>query len=128
MLSPWAGFIAKAMRHESAPAALKSLLQCHHSYLRLCFLMAGGFGLCGSACFVAMHLRGDTRYSGHVLFFMPVVSSIVKRCIRKVGIPAPVGLAIAGGLTNIWNVLFFAVATASLPRGPIAHAPDPTVL
>ena len=123
------GFIAKVARHESAAAAVKPLLQCHHSYLRLCYLMAAAFGLCGTACLLVMHFRGDMRYPGYVLLFTPALSSVVKRAIKKVGLPAPVGLAIAGGLTNLWNCLFFVVATASLPGGgPVVHGPDPTVL
>ena len=102
------------MQSSSSQTAFIELLRSHQAYLRLAFVTAGCFVLYGTVCLVTSVTLNRSRYPWYVLLCSPVLSSAVKKIVNKVGIGSPLGLIIAGGLTNIWNVLFFVVATISI--------------
>ena len=133
-LFAYTGFLAASLRRESQGAAspigasvstrgvIKVLFVQHRAYLAAMHRAAALFGLLGSAAFAWCILCGaatGSRYVAQlpVALLTPGLSALSKRGVRALRLPAPYGLVVAGGWTNLWNGAFFAVSTALLVPG-----------
>jgi len=104
--------IAKVQTPNGAVSSCDSLhnvLRLHQSYLRYLYKWAVLPGMVGSAAYVYCCLvRTNTvaAYPPLSVVFVPVLSGPVKKYLKKHNLG---GIVICGGLTNLWNLCFFAV-------------------
>lgn len=113
-LFTWTGFLSKtAIGTSGGEAALvQDLLNRHQAYLSIVYRVAGVFWLIGAAVFTWCIVSRTTSYPRYLLIVLPPWSAILKRGIKKLDLGSP-GLLLVGGCTNLWNIVFFTVATMS---------------
>ena len=99
---------------EGAEMVLGELLCDHQAYLKHAYIVAAAFGGVGTVAFVWCVLGRATLYPRYVVFVNPAISAVAKKVLKWADVGAPWGLVLAGGCTNLWNALFFVVATLSL--------------
>ena len=111
----YTGFLAKAMipSETRGNVDLMTLLARHQRYLLYIYKWAALPGLVGSAAFIVCCLARATIYPRAVIALAPCFSAPIKIALkrRETG-----GLILCGGLTNLWNLLFFLALTASAWR------------
>ena len=117
------GFIATELQtlspkiHEDRDlrTSLMRLLDKHQALLRFVYKFAATSGAVGALAFLASVGAPSSRYAGSpraavLAAVSPPMSAFVKKLVKRLRPGAPLGLAIAGGCTNWWNMLFFATA------------------
>ncbi len=121
----YTGLLAKAAARErrggsggdggAALQLLRRLVEQHQAYVRSMYKWAALPGLVGSLCVGWCCLRHDTMYPRWMGALAPALSAPIKRELRRRALAgrSAGGLALCGGLTNLWNLLFFLVATWS---------------
>ena len=91
-------------------ALVRLLLAKHKEYMLYLYKAAALPGLVGSlallACIFSSH---ETVYPRWMAALVPAMSVPLKLLMKKTGCG---GLILAGGLTNLWNALFFGASTA----------------
>lgn len=100
---------------KSAPAVLIDLVRVHQQYLLVVYRWAALAGLVGSGAFAwcCLQPRQQTMYPTHMALLVPAMSAPIKLMLKRSGVG---GLVLCGGLTNLWNLAFFAAATACAAR------------
>lgn len=107
----YTGLIANVMHQQDGSSAeLLTLLHQHQQYLLYIYRWAALPGVVGSLAFAWTCLSRRTMYPVYSAILVPVFSGPLKIWLkrRKVG-----GLILCGGLTNLWNLLFFITLTVS---------------
>ena len=124
-LFAYTGFLSKAIAASRKQAARKSessdetrlllaVVGRHRTYLRFVYRWAATASALGSFAFVYCCLvRGCVWYPRWLVAFTPSFSAPIKAVLKR---RSAGGLVIVGGLTNLWNLLFFAATTASVAR------------
>ena len=85
---------------------LLSVLNMHKSYLRYIYKWAAMSGLIGSIAYVhCLKSNINSAYPLYSIFFVPVGYGPIKKLLKKYGFG---GIVLCGGLTNLWNLCFFA--------------------
>ncbi len=123
------GFIARELGMASDKSvkgpvsqSLSRLLASHQALLRFVYKFAATFGAVGAVAFLASVGAPSSRYAGSsraalLAAVSPPMSAFAKKLVKRLRPGAPLGLAIAGGCTNWWNMVFFAAA------GVLYHRP-----
>merc|ERR1711907_865153 len=88
---------------------LLDLLLKHQNYLKYVYKWAAIPCAVGSAAFIWCCFARMTIYPWPCAFFAPAMSAPLKKCMKQGGFG---GLVLAGGLTNLWNLIFFVIVTA----------------
>ena len=101
------GLLAKARLQHASKGPLPALMAGHQRYMKQLYRCAAVCGLVGSLSFiVAAHLP-DSPFPPWICALVPAASAPIKKLLKHFEIGAPAGLILAGGLTNLWNMLFF---------------------
>jgi len=101
----------------AAAASLHTILELHQSYLRYIYKWAVISCIIGSAAFAycclaiaATTTTGDnvvvSGYPRYSVLFVPAMSAPLKKILKRYGVG---GIVLCGGLTNLWNLCYFAV-------------------
>merc|ERR1711907_76437 len=105
----YTGFIAAAIATRADDRVLLDLLLKHQNYLKYMYKWAAIPCAVGSAAFIWCCFARMTIYPWPCAFFAPAMSAPLKKCMKQGGFG---GLVLAGGLTNLWNLIFFVIVTA----------------
>ena len=91
----------------------RELVDVHRTYLLFVYKWAAISSLVGSIAFVVtVASPGEPiAYPRWLALFVPAMSAPIKLLLKRYGVG---GLVLCGGLTNLWNLLFFACANASI--------------
>ena len=113
-LFAYTGFLSSAIHKEGLRTwrGYSDLVSVHRAYLQYVYRWAAVSSLAGSAAFaVAVSSQTDDdalAYPRWLAFLVPAMSAPIKLLLKRYGVG---GLVLVGGLTNLWNFLFFACAT-----------------
>lgn len=86
---------------------LVPLMNSHRRYLLFTYKVAAGFGAVGCGALVVCCVSSAGRLPLWLAALAPACSAPLKKLLKKVGMGPPLGLVLAGGLTNLWNLVFF---------------------
>eukprot|EP00594_Rhizosolenia_setigera_P014342 CAMPEP_0178971254 /NCGR_PEP_ID=MMETSP0789-20121207/20144_1 /TAXON_ID=3005 /ORGANISM="Rhizosolenia setigera, Strain CCMP 1694" /LENGTH=134 /DNA_ID=CAMNT_0020658147 /DNA_START=71 /DNA_END=471 /DNA_ORIENTATION=- len=96
--------------------SLQRLIDTHRTYLKYIYKWAAIPGVIGSIVYIYAVLSYSSSsssssmttysctFSRITVFFVPIMSGPIKMFLKKKSIG---GLVLCGGLTNLWNLLFF---------------------
>ena len=97
-------FAAKSVEHRDI---LVPLISSHQRYLRYTYRFGAGFGAVGCGALVACCASSAGRLPLWLATLAPACSAPLKKMLKARGMGPPLGLVLAGGLTNLWNLVFF---------------------
>lgn len=104
-LFAYTGFLSKAVAQSSEQACvLRALMSKHQQYLKFVYKWAALPAIVGSVSFMYCCVAYDSGYPPWMAILAPVISGPLKKCLKLHNVG---GLVLAGGLTNLWNLLFF---------------------
>ena len=116
----YTGFLSKAIAAcqkgsgtQGETRSLLSVVEVHQAYLKFVYKFAAASGILGSLAFVSCVLTRETLYPAWTALFAPALSAPIKKLLKRRSIG---GLVLCGGLTNLWNLLFFITITVSATR------------
>jgi hypothetical protein len=123
-LFAYTGFLAKAIAASKKlgslgkgdggePRVLHAVVGVHQAYLKFTYKFAAAHGAIGSLAFMYCVLARQTIYPAWTVLLAPAMSAPIKKVLKRFSVG---GLVLCGGLTNIWNLIFFTAATASAIR------------
>ena len=84
-------------------------MRLHQTYLKFVYKWAAAAGLVGSFGFAYCCVVNETAYPPYMALLAPGMSAPIKKLLRRYSLG---GLVLCGGLTNLWNLLFFCAVTA----------------
>jgi len=112
---------SRGITADAAAAALHTILELHQSYLRYIYKWAAISCILGSVAFaycclaISATTTGDnfgndndvvSGYPRYSVLFVPAMSAPVKKILKRYSVG---GIVLCGGLTNLWNLCYFAV-------------------
>ena len=123
-LFAYTGFLAKAVAASKKlgslgkgdggePRVLHAIVGVHQAYLKFTYKFAATMGGVGSLAFLYCVFTRQTIYPTWTVLLAPAMSAPIKKVLKRFSVG---GLVLCGGLTNIWNMIFFTAATASAIR------------
>ena len=90
-----------------------ALLRQHQRYLAYTYRWSAASGLVGTCAFIWTCLTRPTRCPPWLVCLAPAFSAPLKLLLKR---RLTGGLVLCGGLTNLWNLLFFLALTFTVAR------------
>ena len=103
--------IAKLKKDRQEDRALLNILRLHQAYMKYVYKWAAVAGVIGSMAYIYCCLAVDTQYPRYTVFFVPVHSGSIKKVLKWGSFG---GITLCGGLTNLWNLIFFGLLYLNL--------------